>query len=271
MIRCYKSIMPITQQILLYMPSWMIVVVLTASFVAISICGLTLVRRFIPIHKLKVHNDVAGFIFATIGVIYAVMLAFMVMVSWQNFEGATKIVEKEASCLAAIYRDSQPLGNNFKLEVRSAIKDYIGSIIKDEWKTLTRGEQSEKTQVFSNKIWNLYGSYTPKTDIQKIFFAESVRKMNEVGELRRMRIIESQAGIPSVLWVILFSGALITISFTFFFGTENFGAQLLMTSILAALIALILFAIMSLDFPFTGDQTISPKPMKFILKHFSAY
>ena len=73
--------MPLNQWLLFYIPSTPLAILLIGLFLGITIGSLFLVRRFIPFHRLKSHNDVAGFIFSTIGVIYAVLLAFMVIVS----------------------------------------------------------------------------------------------------------------------------------------------------------------------------------------------
>jgi len=73
------------------------------------------------------------------------------------------------------------------------------------------------------------------------------------------------AGIHPLLWFVLIGGALATISFTFLFGAENLKAQIIMVVLLSAVISLILFTIMSLDFPFTGAVSISPEPFKWIL------
>ena len=59
--------------------------------------------------------------------------------------------------------------------------------------------------------------------------------------------------------MILLAGAVVTVVFTFFFGSDNHKAQILMTSLLTALIALIIYTILMLDFPFTGSVRIEPK------------
>ena len=109
-----------------------------------------------------------------------------------------------------------------------------------------------------------YSSYEPKTESEKIFLAESVRKLNDAGELRRLRIADSRTGIHPILWLILLTGGVITISFTFFFGAENLLAQIMMASMLAVVIGLILFTILLLDFPFTGGLNIPSDAFKLI-------
>ena len=77
--------------------------------------------------------------------------------------------------------------------------------------------------------------------------------------------MDSRTGIEPLLWFVLIVGGLCVVSFTIFFGAENLKAQLAMACMLALLISLILFTILSLDFPFTGSVSISPEPFKMVL------
>ncbi|MDD5427646.1 MAG: DUF4239 domain-containing protein [Candidatus Omnitrophica bacterium] len=249
--------MPFTQALLYYVPPLILGLMIVSVFVTISIIGLLLVRLSVPHHRLKIHNDVAGAIFNTLGVAYTVLLAFVVVIAWQNFDKCSVNVEKEANCVVDLYRDSGAFPETFRDEVRSLIKDYVIAIIKDEWKMLARGEQSPAAHEILNNIWAAYSSFEPKTESEKIFLAESVGKLNEAGEFRRLRIMDSRTGIHSILWVILVTGGVVTIMFTLFFGSENPRAQILMASMLAMVIAMILFTILLLDFPFTGGMSIS--------------
>ena len=61
------------------------------------------------------------------------------------------------------------------------------------------------------------------------------------------------------------SAGIITVIFSFFFGSENLKAQLIMTTLLAVLIVLILFTILIMDFPFSGDMAVSPDAFKQVL------
>jgi len=68
--------------------------------------------------------------------------------------------------------------------------------------------------------------------------------------------------LPSILWAVLILGGLITVAFTFFFGSDNMIAQHIMTIMVAVLIALVLFTIFVLDFPFTGDLRVPVEPLE---------
>jgi hypothetical protein len=61
---------------------------LVCLFVLISVGGLLLVQRLVPIEVRQRQNDVAGFIYAVLGVAYAVLLGLMVIAVWEQWEGA---------------------------------------------------------------------------------------------------------------------------------------------------------------------------------------
>ena len=75
--------------------------------------------------------------------------------------------------------------------------------------------------------------------------------------------------VPDILWIVLFAGAVLTIGFTFFFGTENLYAQTLMTGILSVLVLMGLLVIVSIDHPFAGPVHIDSEPLEHVLKDFS--
>lgn len=174
-------------------------------------------------------------------------------------------VEQEANYIADLYRDAEVFPSDLRQEARELLHNYTNIVINDEWPCMEQGKSSAKAWQIVNKIWALYTKFIPVNENQKIFFTESVDKLNDLFELRRLRLLESRIGISKLLWFILIIGALITISFTFFFGTENLRAHIIMTILLTAVIVLSLLTIMSFDYPFTGGIRISPEPFKQIL------
>ncbi|MDQ5812807.1 MAG: hypothetical protein M3358_19165, partial [Actinomycetota bacterium] len=78
------------------------IVVVCAACLA-AVVGLTVVQRLVPATIRKEHNDVAGFIYAVLGVIYAVLLALVVIAVWEEYGRARVTVESEANALAEIF------------------------------------------------------------------------------------------------------------------------------------------------------------------------
>jgi hypothetical protein len=250
--------MPIQQWILLNIPTWAIAAVMLSIAVGTAVGGVLLVRHLVDIRKFKEHHDIAGPIFSTIGVIYAVMLAFVLVIVWQDFDKAQNNTVMEANYFA------EPFRSRFI----DANATYIDALVKYEWPEMQRGERSAEAQVAANKVWELTTSFDPKTAKEEIFFSEMLGKMNSAVEMRRARIQDAGSGLHPSLWFVLLLGGIITVVFTLFFGSENLFAQLTMTTMLAVLIVLILFTILLMDFPYSGDLSISSAPMQQVLTLF---
>src|SRR5205807_10126492 len=62
--------------------------------------GLRTVRRLVPIDVLQSQHEVAGFMIGVLGVIYAALLAFVVVALWNQSQDARLVVEREANQLA---------------------------------------------------------------------------------------------------------------------------------------------------------------------------
>jgi hypothetical protein len=257
--------MPITQLLLLKVPVLVLGLIFIGAAVVLSIAGLLTVRYFIPQSKLKAHHDVADPMLGALGAVYAVLLAFVTVTVWQNFDKSNSNVQQEANYLADIYRDAEALSPDFREKVSIVLREYRQAVVAYEWKTMAEGKMSPEVESLMRKIWTLYTNYQPKNLTEQIFFDESVRKLNLFRELRRQRIMDSRTGIYPLLWFVLACGALAVISFTFLFGTENLKAQMVMVILLSTMISLILFTILELDFPFTGTISISPEPFKQVL------
>lgn len=99
--------------------------------------------------------------------------------------------------------------------------------------------------------------------------AEIFSQLDVLTQTRRVRLAAAEGAIPGVLWTVLFGGAVVTIIFTFFFGTKNLRAQVLMAGMLALLIWSELLITVVIDKPFTGSIKVSPEPLAVILADFA--
>lgn len=227
--------------------------------IAFSIAGLFIIRLFLSHQKRKIHNDIAGPIFATVGVVYAVLLTFIVVAAWGAFEKAESNVEEEANCLGDLFASSIAFNQDHKIEINGLLEKYRQAVISEEWPLLARGQSSHNVDMIIKNIWKFYAKFNPENKTQEIFLTESVKRLNQLGELRRVRLFDSRRGVNEILWFVLIVGGIITLIFSFLFGTENFGIQIFMTVLLAVIIGLIIFTIMEIDYPFTGNFSIKPE------------
>ena len=109
----------------------------------------------------------------------------------------------------------------------------------------------------------------PDTSEEATFHTESVKRVYDLADSRRLRLDASSSQLPGILWTVLVVGGVITIGFTYFFGVSNFASHVLMVTALAAMTGLTLFLVLSLDMPFSGDLRVGPDAMKRTIREFS--
>src|SRR5215213_4661002 len=112
----------------------------------VALGGFELVDRLVPAQSRRQHNDVAGFIYAALGVIYAVLLALVVIAVWESFQAADETVEQEANALAEIAwlgnRLPEPEGSHLQELCRS----YAEEVVHKEWPLMEQGQAPLMTQ-----------------------------------------------------------------------------------------------------------------------------
>jgi hypothetical protein len=109
---------------------------LIASMLA-SVIGLFLVRCLASASWLHASNEVAGNDLQTVGTIYAVLLAFVVFVVWQQHNDTRSAVESEANELSDFYRAIRALSGI--QPVQDFIQKYGQVVVDEEWLDMARG------------------------------------------------------------------------------------------------------------------------------------
>jgi hypothetical protein len=248
------------------MPLWLSATIVIVLPTALSMLGTFLVRRSVGLKALSSNNEVAGFKFATVGVLYAVLLAFAVIVVWEKFSDTEEHVTVEAGAAATLYRLIDGIDPEPRAVLRQRLSAYLQSAVTQDWPAMEKGKPSIET---SRAITDLYAAaltYKP-TDLRgAMLLEETLRQLNTLTEARRARVVKASGTVPGVLWLVLLGGAVITVGFTFFFGNENLRAQSMMTGGLTVLIFSGLLVIVAIDQPFAGAVKVHPEPLIVVLE-----
>jgi hypothetical protein len=207
--------------------AWFWSLFLIGTTVLLSIAGTLLVRRLIGVDILERHNEVAGFIYAAIGVVYAVLLGLAAITVWERYDRAQASVEQEANDLADLYRDAETFPSDVRTQLKDQIREYVRLTVQKEWPAMAVGKSSPEVWDAYVQLWRTYYQFSPGTDQEKTWYSQSLTKLNDMGDQRRMRLLTSRMGsVPHMMWVALLGTGAITIAFSFLFGTPNATAQI---------------------------------------------
>lgn len=252
-------------QFLLNLPIAFSFLIVSALTSAVALAGLHLVRRKYSAEVLKENHEVAAIIFNAFGLFYGVMVAFVVFVTWSGYDDATKNLQLEASEALDIFNSAKGFPDPANKIIQQRLRDYVASVYNDEVKRMSQGKISLYSGAHAKQT-PLFYEMDEKSIPNRELYAESLRRLNNLAEYRRLRIFAGNNTVPSVIWFVLLVGGVTAVAYTYFFGMKNIKAQYMMTTALTVTITLILFLIYILDHPFTGTSKVSMEPLKEVME-----
>ena len=235
---------------------------------AVSIAGLVLVRRLTSLSVRQEHNDVAGFIYAVVGISYAVLLAFLVSAVWERFEAARDAADQEGNELAGIYWLANTFPDSKRRQVQELARSYARVVIDEEWPMMADGQASPHAWTLMDQLRESIQSSEVSTPAEQVLYDQGLTRVHQLAGARRLRLLDASTYVPTILWVILISGGVITVCFTYLFGLEKTWPHVLMVGALAVIVASALFTIYTLEYPFAGEARVTPDALEEDLQRF---
>lgn len=241
-------------------------IVIVGGFLAVALVIGYVAAKLTSSEVRTAHNDRAGFILAVVGVIYAVLLAFVAIGVWDRYQQAETRSYEEAGAIATVYRDADSFTAAPRL--RTLLRQYVRSVIQVEWPRMQSGQRSEFASALledaDRQVRALPANSPRLANIQ----AQMLAAMDTALADREMRLTVYDRGINGIIWFVLIVGAVVTVAFTYLFGFDRTLMQLLMIGSLSVVIALDLYLIVALDYPFRGGISVEPEAFRVLLETF---
>ena len=258
-----NSLLP---QLVYDLPIAIVALLVVGGSLLSSLLLLLIFHRLLPVDLRSAHNDVAGFTIAIVGVIYAVLLAFIAVSAWESHGKAQEIVQMEANAVGNLYVDSIGLPPEVRFPIWRYLRDYVRTVIDVEWPSQHQGQVNLAGWESLIGLNLMLASFKPLDGSTIALKSELLRTANDLFQSRRNRLEAAASGIPAVMWAVTLSGGALTILFSFFFGMPDFRIHLAFSGMLAISLALVIVLMLALDRPFRGDLAISTERFEEISK-----
>jgi hypothetical protein len=162
------------------------------------------------------------------------------------------------------------MAENYPDPHRSNVQDlavsYARGEVQEEWPLMGKGRVSPHAEQRAHQLARAVRELSPKTGVQSELYADALGRLDVMRENRALHTTEVREGIPSVVWVVMVSGAVITVGFTYLFAMRSFNLHAVATGALTVVVVLLLFTVGVLDHAFDGDVRVGPGAFELALK-----
>ncbi len=212
-------------------------------------------------------NDVAGFIIAVVGTLYAVLLGFMTVQVWQHYETARLHVWAETSSAADVWHDAVGLPAADRSRVRTDMLSYARTMIDDEWPAMKSGRFAVRGDELIMDATTVVGQLVPANAGVSNAQSAVLARLNELHDARATRLATNAEAISGFQWTVLFIGAIVVLAFCYVFSVSNLGSHLLMTASVTILIATMFVLLFELQYPFRSQLGITTEAWNVLITH----
>src|SRR5215210_2724087 len=181
-------------------------VLLVCVAMALAAGGLVLVQRSAPFTVRRQHNDVAGFIYAVLGVTYAVLLGLMVVAVWEEWNEAAHTADGEASALAEVFWLADRMPEAKGHHIQELARSYARVVTDEEWPPMEREKSSPKAWDLLDDLRVSLQNLDPTTPEEQVVYEQGFERMRDLADARRDRLLEAKQGLPAILWLVLVTG-----------------------------------------------------------------
>src|SRR5437868_15125951 len=161
-------------QFLLNLPAGISFLIVSVVTTAAALAGLRFVRAKYSTEVLKENHEVASIIFNAFGLLYAVVVAFVVFVTWSGYDEATKNLQMEANEVDDIFHISKTFPDPANKIIQQGLIDYTASVYNDELKRMSQGDISVHSSGVMGKLINVLYEMDEKSISIKALYAESI-------------------------------------------------------------------------------------------------
>ena len=237
---------------------WMALVIFLATYL-IAGCVDLVVTRLAVNERAKGFKAVSAGMLPPLGILFALLVGFIAVEVWGNFDKAKTAVTTEASSLRAVVLLAGAFSDEQRMSIYALVNRHIDESVNTEWPKMAQ-QRMTLAALPSALIEALHEtlSLKPDDDSQRAAQSEMMEAIEAALDARRQRIVVSQSSVGRVKWAgILLQGLCTLIAIAMVHSDNRLACAIAMT-LFATGIALSLLLIGAYSRPFTGEISVRP-------------
>lgn len=230
------------------------------TLLVVAVVGVlvALLQRFSPPTRRERNNEIGTTLFELLTVLYAVVLAFVLITVWEHRNEAGSLTYQEAGALVEVYWAAEALPPADRDEVREAVRDYTDLVLGDEWDSMREREPvGDEALLLVDRMRAPFTAVEGADEVLQSQLDDARDQIRGVVEHRTERVLQAQRGLSGPIWTVLLPGALLVLVVSLTLGTPTRRFQYVFVGLISGMVALMLFATYQLEYPFSRGEAVS--------------
>jgi uncharacterized protein DUF4239 len=243
--------------------SWMALIVFVATYLIASAVYFVVTKLALT-EWARAFKAVSPGILPPLGILFALLVGFIAVEVWNNFDKAKTAIASEASALRAVVLLAETFPQEQKTRIHALINRHIDVAVHQEWPEMAH-QRATLSPLPTALIGALALAMKPADDGERAAHPEMVRALNTALDARRQRIVISESAVGAVKWVGILLQGLCTLVAIAMVHSDNRRACAMTLMLFATGIALSVLLIAAYSRPFMGENSVKPELLKQVI------
>jgi hypothetical protein len=229
-------------------------VVASALVVAVAT---VLVQRFLALDIRRQHHEIGNPVYLQIGVMFAVLLAFVFSEVWSEYNIAGQAINGECGALHGAAMLAHDLPDQAGIPIERAIVAYATTVINVEWPALQQRHASPEAVSDFEKVIDAAAHLNLTRPGDLSVQGQILSLITQAHAFRETRVFQANQGLSAFIWLVLIVYTIVLTAFVLFAGVESRIGHMIFSGVSAASVIIVLALVRMLDYPFEGPMTLS--------------
>ena len=245
---------------------WMAVVVFAAIYL-LTASIYWVVTRLAVDDRARAFKALSPGLLSPLGILFALLVGFIAVEVWNNYDKAKAAVATEASALRAVVVLAGTFPEEQKTHVHALVDRHIEVAVNEVWPAMANHKSDPIRNLPTALTETLYYtlSLEPADASQQIAQSEMVKAIRTALDARRQRIVVSKSTVGRVKWAGILLMGLFTLVAIAIVHSDNRLTCAIALTLFASGIALSLLLIAAYSRPFTGEISVRPDLLKQVI------
>jgi hypothetical protein len=233
----------------------LIVVLSGAAAVGLSY----VVHNRVHIDTRRRHQEVGTTVFLQLGVLFAVLLAFVFSEAYAEYGEAQQAIDLECGALHAASMIESTLPGPEARVLLGLEGAYLRDVIQSDWPEMRDHRRGSGKAIRTMTELVQTAARLPVTQAADgPVKSQLLELLSTAHAEREVRLFQTENGLPTILWVVLIGFSLILMVFVAFSSIERYLWLTLFGTTFAVCVSAILALVGLLNYPFEGALALTP-------------
>jgi hypothetical protein len=244
-------------------PIWLLLLAAEVLALGVVLLSVWVTRRAVPATRDGFHAEISAPMLSVVAALFGFVLAFVIIIAYENYLSAKNQVGREANSLAAVVRDSDAFRKPEGEQVRRAVGGYVRGVVNDGFPHMRQGDPASPLALHQlAEVYAALRNVKTSSPEELKFYDDAITRLNDALDARRDRLDAAQGGLPADIAALVLFGSFVIVAYAVLVGSPRFWFHVLGPAAIAMVVAFSLVVLADLSYPFSGDLSIDPEAFK---------